>query len=111
MKPDKPLKALLVALQLPKVSDEEVQSSLAELGRLVTTLGYQVIGQTSQRRSSDRNAIVVGEGKLKELAKWTNGPGVVGPSFVKKKSKAALKFSSSPEDELDENIDPEEIED
>ena len=94
-------KALLVALQLPKVSDEEVQSSLAELGRLVTTLGYDVIGQTSQRRSSDRNAIVVGEGKLRELALWTDGPGVVGPGFVKKKSKAALRFTSSTDQESD----------
>ncbi|HRO66333.1 MAG TPA: GTPase HflX, partial [Pseudobdellovibrionaceae bacterium] len=101
------LKALLVGLQLPKVSDEEVRGSLAELGRLVTTLGYEVVGETSQKRTSDRNAIVVGEGKLKELAKWTGGPGVVGPGFVKKKSKAALRFEGADAEEEDDSFEEE----
>lgn len=98
----KPLKALLVGVQLPKVSDQETQSSLAELARLVTTLGYNVIGQTSQRRSSERGATVLGNGKLKELAAWTGGSGVVGPMVVKKKHKAALKFEKNQEEAGDE---------
>ena len=101
------IKVLLVAIQLPKVSDEEVQSSLAELHRLVTTLGYQVVGQTSQRRSSDRSANVVGEGKLQELAEWTGGIGRVAPMVVKKKHKAALKFNSSKETESEEDLQEE----
>lgn len=101
---ESPLKALLVGVQLPKISDDEMKSSLEELGRLVTTLGYEVVGQTSQRRSSDRTALVLGEGKLKELAKHTGGPGVVGPGFVKKKSKAALKFQQG--DEVQEEPEP-----
>lgn len=88
-------KVLLVAIQLPKVSDDEVQGSLEELQRLVTTLGYHVVGQTSQRRSSDRSANVVGEGKLQELAEWTGGTGRIAPMVVKKKHKAALKFNQS----------------
>jgi len=102
----KPLKALLVALQLPKVSDEELKGSLAELHRLVTTLGYEIIGQTSQRRSSDRSSNVVGEGKLLELAKWTGGTGFIAPMVVKKKHKAALKFNSETNDELSHDNDP-----
>lgn len=98
----KPLKALLVGVQLPRVSDEEIQGSLAELSRLVTTLGYNVIGQTSQRRSSERGATVLGDGKLKELATWTGGTGVVGPMVVKKKHKAALKFEKNQEDDDDD---------
>lgn len=104
-----PLKALLVGVQLPKISDFEMEGSLAELSRLVTTLGYNVIGQTSQRRNSEKGSTVLGDGKLKELAKWTGGPGVVGPAVVKKKHKAALKFKNnsenSDEDELDEDAD------
>lgn len=92
------IKVLLVAIQLPKVSDEEVQGSLEELHRLVTTLGYHVVGQTSQRRSSDRSANVVGEGKLQELAEWTGGTGHIAPMVVKKKHKAALKFNQSKEE-------------
>jgi GTP-binding protein HflX len=99
----KPLKALLVGVQLPRVSDEEIQGSLAELSRLVTTLGYNVIGQTSQRRSSERGATVLGDGKLKELAQWTGGTGVVGPMVVKKKHKAALKFEKNQTTNADED--------
>lgn len=107
-------KALLVGVQLPKVSDDEAQGSLAELSRLVTTLGYNVIGQTSQRRSSERGATVLGDGKLKELALWTGGPGVVGPMVVKKKHKAALKFKNISPDEdsdLEEDSETDLIED
>ncbi len=84
-------KAVLVGIQLSSVRDDELQSSLQELKRLVTTLGYQVVGQVTQRRSSDKSASVLGEGKLTELAKWTGGSGVIGKLFERKKSKAALK--------------------
>lgn len=106
---EKPLNAVLVGLQLPKTSDEELQGSLAELSRLVTTLGYVVVGQTSQRRTSEKNATVLGDGKLRELASWTGGTGVVGPMIVKKKHKAALKFEKNlPQDE-DDNTDDGEV--
>lgn len=109
----KPLKAVLVGIQLPRVSDEETQGSLAELARLVTTLGYDVIGQMSQKRNSHKGATVLGDGKLEELAQWTGGSGVVGPMVVHKKHKAALKFSKSdseaeaesPDTEGDEDLD------
>jgi GTP-binding protein HflX len=112
----KPLKALLVGVQLPKVTDQDIQGSLAELARLVTTLGYNVIGQTSQKRSSEKGATVLGDGKLRELATWTGGTGVIGPMVVKKKHKAALKFKTSEEDtgeetESDEDSELEEDED
>jgi GTP-binding protein HflX len=88
-------KALLIGIQLPKVSDDEIRSSLMELSRLVETLGYEVIGQTSQKRSSEKSATVLGDGKLKEIAQWTGGTGQVGPLVVKKKHKAALRFAKN----------------
>lgn len=99
--------AVLVGIQLPQISESEVEASLDELARLVTTLGYRVIGRTAQKRSSTRTATVLGDGKLKELASWTGGPGVVGPTFERKKHKAALKFEGS----QDEEITAEEFED
>jgi GTP-binding protein HflX len=69
--------ALLVSVQLPDVSDLEHQSSLAELSRLVHTLGLRVIGTVSQKRKSLAAASVVGEGKLKHMAQWTGGRGVI----------------------------------
>ncbi len=91
--------AVLVAIQLPLVSDAEVSGSLAELSRLVTTMGARVIGQMVQKRTTQRSVTVLGDGKLKELARWTGGSGVIGPGFVKKKHKAALKFEDAETDE------------
>jgi len=98
-------KALLVSLQLPKVSDQEMHDSLDELARLVTTMGCDVVGRMSQKRDSDRNMAVLGDGKLKEMASWTGGSGVVGPGFVKKKHKAALKFEKNQELEEEEAVE------
>lgn len=108
--PTQRLKAVLVSIQLPKVSDQEMQESLVELSRLVTTMGCDVIGTMSQRRDSDRNMNVLGDGKLKELASWTGGTGVIGPGFVKKKHKAALKFEKNKSPGEDES-EPEEASD
>jgi GTP-binding protein HflX len=89
---EKVLKALLAGIQVPGVSDAEHEGSLDELARLVTTLGYRVVGRISQRRSGQGGSTVFGEGKLKALADWTGGTGVVGSLVPHKKSKAALRF-------------------
>lgn len=103
--------AVLVALQLPGMSTVDVEDSLNELSRLVTTMGGRVIGQLIQKRSSDRSVTVLGDGKLKELARWTGGPGVIGPGFVKKKHKAALKFETEADDapDVDDEVDLESL--
>ena len=106
MNENKILKAILVGIQLPRVSDQELTGSLNELERLVTTLGYEVVGRLTQKRSSEKGAVVLGDGKLKELAKITGGTGQVGSMVEHKKSKAALKFASNqpkPEDETTED--------
>lgn len=84
--------AVLVGVQLPKVTSQELESSLQELTRLVTTLGYQVVGQVTQRRNSDRSAAILGDGKLKELAEWTGGTGKIAAMVEHKLSKAAEKW-------------------
>jgi GTPase len=70
-------RAVAVAVQLPGVSDDELASSLAELTRLATTLGLDVVGRVTQRRPSLAAGKVLGDGKLIELAGWTGGTGVV----------------------------------
>lgn len=104
-------KAVLVGLHLPNVTTEEFESSLEELSRLVHTLGYQVVGRVTQKRNSERASQVLGEGKLQDLAKWTGGTGKVGSLVEHKKSKAALKWESSKEnneEEEDEDFQTEE---
>lgn len=84
-------KALLVAVKLPEVSDDDFASSLAELSRLVSTLGYEAAGTVVQTRNTLAPAAVLGEGKLEELAALTGGTGQVGTTAPKKKDKARLK--------------------
>ncbi len=74
---EKQLRAVLVGVQLPGVDTADHVASMAELARLVQTLGYEVVGQVSQRRSGLAAGTVVGEGKLVELASWTGGSGEV----------------------------------
>ena len=74
--------AVVVAVQLPGVTDGELASSIAELQRLATTLGLDVIGRVTQRRAKLAPGVVLGEGKLVELATWTGGTGIV-PTYQK----------------------------
>ncbi|HTN87525.1 MAG TPA: GTPase HflX [Sorangium sp.] len=98
---ERPL-AVLVGVQLPGVDDVEHAADLAELGRLVHTLGFDVIATVSQRRSALAAAAVLGEGKLKELAELTGGSGVVPSGAPERKNKArARRAAESGEDEGD----------
>jgi GTP-binding protein HflX len=98
------LKAVLVGVQLPDVSEAEHAGSLAELGRLVTTLGFEVIGTVSQKRKAPVTATVIGEGKLRELARITGGTGVVAARAPVKKRKGDEsdegEFAEEPEEDF-----------
>lgn len=100
-------KAVLVAIHFPRVDDQEFASSLEELGRLVTTLGYQVVARVTQMRSHLESAAVVGEGKLQELAEITGGTGHIGTTAPKRKDKARLRREEEGDDE-DEEVEQEE---
>jgi GTP-binding protein HflX len=95
-------RALLVSLQLPGVSDQEHAASLAELGRLVHTLGMEVVESISQKRSSPAAGSVVGDGKLKEIARWTGGTGIVTANKPVVRTKAGVH--KRPEDEEIEDL-------
>ena len=74
--------AVVVAVQFPDVTDAELASSMEELERLAKTMGLEPVGRLTQRRGGLATGIVLGEGKLVELAQWTGGTGVV-PTYVK----------------------------
>ncbi|MBH0200402.1 MAG: GTPase HflX [Nitrospira sp.] len=99
--------AVLVAIQTPHVTAEELESSLQELTRLVKTLGYQVVGHVRQKRSSNKFATVLGRGKLTELALWTGGSGTVAASFERPAHKAALKPEAAASDAAEESEEEE----
>ncbi len=88
-------RAVLVGVQLHGVSDTDHASDLAELGRLVHTLGFDVIATVTQRRDALAAAAVVGEGKLKELADLTGGKGVIPSGAKERKSKARDRWEAA----------------
>ncbi len=95
-KPPIPL-AVLVGIQTPDVSDVAHAASLEELGRLVKTLGYEVVGEVSQKREGTGAGLLLGAGKLAELAALTGGTGVVGSMAPVVKTKARQRFESPAE--------------
>jgi len=97
---DQRLRAVVVAVQLPDIDDGELASSLAELERLATTLGLDPVARITQRRSKLAPGVVLGEGKLKELAGWTGGTGEV-PSYEKPGSRKHDDDADDDEEEDD----------
>jgi GTP-binding protein HflX len=94
-------RAILVGVQLPDVDDVAHTASLAELGRLVKTLGYEVVATVSQKRAGIDSSTVLGKGRLEELAAMTGGTGVVESVAVARKSKARERFEGA------DNTEPE----
>ena len=67
--------ALLISICTPDFKDDEATESLAELARLVTTLGFKVVGTQSQKLTSTKRVNVLGLGKLAEIAQLTGNKG------------------------------------
>jgi len=102
-------RAILVGVQLPDVDDVAHAASLAELGRLVKTLGYEVAATVSQKRTEIDSSAVLGKGRLDELAAMTGGTGVVESLAIPRKSKARERFErpegAQPQAEVPEPVD------
>jgi GTP-binding protein HflX len=73
-----PLRAAIVAVQLPDADDDAFEASVAELKRLGHTLGVEVVATLTQRRPSLHAGNVIGSGKLAELVALA-GEGVAEP--------------------------------
>jgi GTPase len=101
--------AVVVAVQLPGIDEAELNSSLEELERLATTLGLIPVGRVTQRRSTLAPGLVLGEGKLKELAAWTGGSGEVHGYQKPGKKHAGDDDSDESDDDDDEEQDALEV--
>jgi len=80
---------------------EAAEASLSELERLVTTLGYDVRERVVQARVNLAPAAVLGEGKLKELARLTGGSGSTHP--ILPGGRRNNSEEAEPEPELDDD--------
>src|SRR5260370_28409669 len=88
-------RAILVGVQVAGVVDVTHAASIEELGLLVKTLGYEVVGTISQKRDKIDGSTVLGKGRLEELAAITGGTGVVGSMAIQRKSKARERFEDA----------------
>src|SRR5258705_8359071 len=88
-------RAILVGAQVAGVDDVRHAASIEELGLLVKTLGYEVVGTISQKRDQMDGATVLGKGRLKELAAITGGTGIVGSMAIQRKSQARQRFAAA----------------
>ena len=79
---------MLVGLHLPGVPEPELRSSLDELARLAKTLGLRPIARLTQPRPGTGAPTLLGEGKLRELAKLTGGSGVVSSGASRRQTGA-----------------------
>ncbi|AKQ66804.1 GTP-binding protein related to HflX [Myxococcus hansupus] len=104
------LRAVLVGVQLPGVSDVEHAADFAELRRLVHTLGYDTVATVSQKRTRLATGTVLGTGKLKELAALTGGPGVITSGASDRMSKAREKWEAAADTEADSEVEADEEE-
>jgi GTPase len=90
-------RAILVGVQITGVDDVAHAASLEELGRLVKTLGFEVVGTVSKKRDEIDGTTVLGKGRLEELAAITGGTGIVGSMAMPRKSKARERFEDADE--------------
>jgi len=67
---EKPMCAVVAAVQLPNVSDGEFESSLAELRELAKTLGFEVVHSFIQKRAGFDTTGYLGAGKRDEIRRF-----------------------------------------
>ena len=91
---EKVKRAIVAAVQLPGVSDAELNASLAELRQLAKTLGYDVVGSFTQKRARFDSTAYLGTGKRQEMRR-----------FVRNKPEADDDASDLSDDDRDEQTD------
>ena len=70
-------RAVVAAVQLPTVSDAELEASLNELRELAKTLGFDVVATFTQKRARFDPAAYMGTGKREEMRRYVQGEALV----------------------------------
>src|SRR5262245_37009286 len=66
----KPMRAVVAAVQLPDVSDLEFEASVIELRQLAKTLGFEVVHTFTQKRRRFDAGAYLGSGKREEMRRF-----------------------------------------
>lgn len=100
--------AIVIIVQVPELSDGEVERSLAELEQLLRGLGIAVAATVIQKRPTRSAPTYVGEGKLHEIAALTGGPGEIarGPALPRAREPARDPGAAADLVVVDDEISP-----
>ena len=100
-------RAVIATVQLPETDDVEHARGIAELRRLLKTLGHEVVGVVAQKLPHVRASTILGDGKLRELAEFTGGTGVVPSPATPKRGKRQPTDDDEPPESSDDDDDDE----
>ena len=108
----RPPRAVVAAVQLPGVSDVELEESLNELRELAKTLGFEVVGTFMQKRTRFDTAAYLGTGKRQEMRRFVEnlpepegGPDAASSASVKRQ--AAKSGAARAKEAAQAEADPE----
>src|ERR1041384_7057831 len=106
----KPVRAVVAAVQLPSVSDAELDASVGELRELAKTLGFEVVGTFTQKREHFDTTAYLGIGKRHEMRSFIENRqdnGSVSVSGSGSMRRAAKSGAARAREALQSAADPE----
>ena len=92
----KPLRAIVAAVQVPGITDAELEASLTELRQLAKTLGFEVVATFTQKRAGFDPGAYLGQGKREEMRSFVrNEPAPDQPQDPSPESNRAAEAAAS----------------
>jgi GTPase len=108
---EKPVRAVVAAVQLRGVSDTEFEASLNELRELAKTLGFEVVGTFTQKRASFDTTAYLGVGKRQEMRRFVDNEAApedaaASPSAARSAHRAAKSGAARAKEAAQSAADP-----
>ena len=92
-----PQRAVVAAVQLPTVSDAELEASLDELRELAKTLGFEIVATFTQKRARFDSAAYLGAGKREEMRRFVQGGAAQSGDALQQAPAVAIRAATSAE--------------
>ncbi len=92
-----PQRAVVAAVQLPTVSDAELEASLDELRELAKTLGFEIVATFTQKRARFDSAAYLGTGKREEMRRFVQGEAAQSGDTLQEAPVAAKRAATGAE--------------
>lgn len=92
-----PQRAVVAAVQLPTVSDAELEASLDELRELAKTLGFEIVATFTQKRARFDSAAYLGAGKRDEMRRFVQGEAAQSGDALQQAPAVAMRAATSAE--------------